>query len=85
MPWTPWIKIEKADTSKKDVRKLYKYARNPITKKLSDLTRLTSLTPAFSEKLFMLSLTVFQNRSGLNAREKEIAALVTSSFNGCVH
>lgn len=85
MPWTPWIQIEDDDTSNESGRSLYHKTRNPLTRKISDLTRITSLTPETSELIYKLSQAVYQNADGLTAREKEIAALVTSSFNGCVH
>ena len=85
MPWMPWIQIEKDDTSKEEVKQLYKKTRNSLTGEISDLTRLTSLTPTVSNYLDSLCSAVYQNASGLTVREKEIAALVTSSFIGCVH
>jgi hypothetical protein len=85
MPWIPWIQIEKDDTPKQDAQQLYKKTRNQLTGQLSDLTRLTSLTPEVSQQLHGLCSAVFQNASGLTGREKEIAALVTSAFIGCVH
>ena len=85
MSWTPWIQIEKDDTSKEEVKQLYKKTRNSLTGKISDLTRLTSLTPEVSNHLDSLCSAVYRNASGLTVREKEIAALVTSSFVGCVH
>jgi hypothetical protein len=85
MGWTPWIQIEKDDTSEAEAKQLYKKTRNSVTGKISDLTRLTSLTPEVSYHINRLSLSVYQNASGLTAREKEIVALVTSSFIGCVH
>ncbi len=85
MPWTPWIEIEPDDSSKEEVKQLYQNTRNPMTGEVSDLTRLTSLTPEVSNRLDSLCLAVFKNASGLTAREKEIVALVTSSFVGCVH
>ena len=85
MPWVPWIKIESESTSTGEANKLYKTTRNPITGKISDLTRLTSLTPEASKKIFDLSSAIYGNTSILTAREKEILALVTSSFIGCVH
>ncbi len=85
MSWTPWIQIEKDDTSKEEVKQLYKKTRNSLTGKISDLTRLTSLTPEVSTQLDSLCSAVYRNASGLTVREKEIAALVTSSFVGCVH
>jgi hypothetical protein len=85
MPWIPWIQIEKDDSSKEEVSRLYKKTRNSITGKISDITRLTSLTPEVSTHLDSLCSAVFKNASGLTVREKEIVALVTSSFIGCVH
>ena len=85
MPWIPWIQIEKDDTSNDEVKRLYKKTRNSVTGKISDLTRLTSMTPEVSNHIDSLCSAVYRNASGLTAREKEIAALVTSSFVGCVH
>jgi len=85
MPWIPWIQTEKDDTSKDEVIELYKKTRNTFTGKISDLTRLTSLTPEVSSLLDRLCSAVYKNATGLTSREKEIAALVTSSFVGCVH
>jgi len=85
MPWVPWIQIEKDDSSKEDVKQLYKKTGNSLTGKISDLTRLTSLTPEVSNHLDSLCSTVYKKATGLTVREKEIAALVTSSFIGCVH
>ncbi|MBU3917743.1 hypothetical protein KKA14_19620 [bacterium] len=85
MAWVPWIQIEEEDSSKDEVKQLYKTAKNPMTGKISDLTRLTSLTPIVSTHLYNLGSAIYQNASGLTVREKEIAALVTSSFVGCVH
>jgi hypothetical protein len=85
MSWTPWIQIESDDTSDEEVKQLYQRTRNRMTGKLSDLTRITSLTPAASSCLADFGSAVYQQASGLTVREKEIAALVTSSFVGCVH
>jgi len=85
MPWMPWIQTEKDDSSEKEVKQLYKKTRNSLTGKITDLTRLTSLTPEVSNHIDSLCSAVFRNASGLTIREKEIAALVTSSFVGCVH
>ncbi len=85
MTWIPWIQIEKDDTSKEEVKQLYKKTRNSVTGDISDLTRLTSLTTEVSNHLDSLCLAVYRNASGLTVREKEIVALVTSSFIGCVH
>ena len=85
MPWNPWVLIEPDDTNDPAVQDLYKKARNPITGKLSDLTRITSATPEAAAMIKQLCDVVFGGADGLTPREKEIAALVTSSFNGCVH
>lgn len=85
MSWIPWIQIEKDDTSKEEVKQLYKKTKNSLTGKISDLTRITSLTPEVSNCLDSLCSAVYRNASGLTVREKEIVALVTSSFVGCVH
>ncbi len=85
MPWIPWIKIEKDDSSKQEVKQLYDKTRNSLTGKLSDLTRLTSLSPEVASNIDSLCSTVYKSASGLSVREKEILALVTSSFVGCVH
>ena len=45
MPWVTWIEIEDESTSNKDAQQLYQQTRNPVTKKVSDTVRLTSLTP----------------------------------------
>ena len=80
MPWVSWIQTEKDDSSKEDVKQLYKKTRNSFTGKISDLTRLTSLTPEVSNHLDSLCSAVYKNAVGLTVREKEITALVTSSF-----
>ena len=85
MSWIPWIQIEKDDTSKEEAKQLYKKTQNSLTGKISDLTRITSLTPEVSNYLDSLCSAVYRNASGLTVREKEIVALVTSSFVGCVH
>ena len=85
MSWIPWIQIEPDKSPKEEVQQLYKNTRNALTGRISDLTRLTSLTPDVANRLDHLCKAVYQRASGLSAREKEIAALVTSSFVGCVH
>ena len=85
MPWVPWIQVEQDDTSKEEVQQLYRKTRNALTGQISDLTRLTSLIPDVSQHLARLCSAVYRNANGLTGREKEIAALVTSSFIGCVH
>jgi alkylhydroperoxidase family enzyme len=85
MSWTSWIKIESENTSNVEAKQLYERTRNPATQKISDLIRITSLTPQTAELIDKLCASVYRNATGLSAREKEIAALVTSSLNGCVH
>ncbi len=85
MPWVPWIEIEKDDTQNEEARQLYKNTRNSLTGRVSDLTRITSLTPTVSGHIDSLCTAVYKNATGLTAREKEVVALVTSSFIGCVH
>ena len=85
MPWVPWIQIEQDDTLEEEVKQLYKKTRNSLTGKISDLTRLTSLTPKVSNHLDSLCSAVYRDAVGLTVREKEIVALVTSAFIGCVH
>ncbi len=85
MSWVPWIQIEEEDTSNDEVKQLYQKTKNPMTGKISDLVKITSLTPKVSEKIKDLATAVYANAKGLTAREKEIVALVTSSFIGCVH
>ena len=85
MPWVPWIHIEPDDTSIEAVKQLYQKTRNSLTGKISDLTRLTSLTPEVSNYVDNLCTAVYRNAKGLSVREKEVVALVTSAFIGCVH
>ena len=85
MTWTPWIRTESDDTSNEETMKLFKKTRNPLTGDLSDLVRITSLTPEFAGFLNELGSAAYRNADGLTAREKEVLALVTSSFIGCVH
>jgi alkylhydroperoxidase family enzyme len=85
VPWKPWIEIEPEDSQNEEAIELYKRTRNPKTNKISDLTKITSLTPEISELINKLSTAVYKNAKGLTPREKEIAALITSSLNGCVH
>jgi alkylhydroperoxidase family enzyme len=85
MKWVPWIHTEPEETSQEDVSQLYQQTRHPMSGKISDLVRLTSLTPDVSRHVHHLGATIYRHASGLTAREKEIAALVTSSFTGCVH
>ena len=85
MGWVPWIATENENASSEEIKKLYNKTCNPLSGKISDLTRITSLTPEVSEHLNTLGSAVYRNATGFTAREKEILALVTSSFIGCVH
>lgn len=85
MPWIPWIATANEDSSSKEIKNLYQKVRNPVTGEISDLNRITSLTPEVSENIFALGSSVYGNAVGFTAREKEIIALVTSSLIGCVH
>jgi hypothetical protein len=85
MPWNPWISVEADDTTHAAAKTLYRKTKNPLNGKISDLTRITSLTPEVAEAIHSLCAAVYKTSSGLTAREKEVLALVTSSFIGCVH
>lgn len=85
MPWVSWIEIEDDKTENTAAKMLYQETKDPITKKISDLTRITSLTPETSGLIDKLCKSVYKNATGMSVREKEIVALVTSSLNGCVH
>ena len=78
MAWVPWIETEQDDSSNEDVQNLYKKTRNSVTGRISDLTRLTSLTPAVSTHIENLRSAAYGDASGLTVREKEIAALAQS-------
>ena len=54
-------------------------------KDLTDLARITSRTPLVAKRIHQLCRAVYASATGLTLREKEIAALVTSAFVGCVH
>jgi hypothetical protein len=85
MAWVPWIETENENSSSEEIKSLYNKTRNPMSGKISDLTRITSLTPEVAENIYTLGSAVYRNAAGFTAREKEIIALVTSSFIGCVH
>jgi hypothetical protein len=85
MHWNPWIEIEEENSEEEVVKKLYENTTNPVTKNISDLTRITSMTPEVAELIDRLCNSVYKNAIGLSTKEKEIAALITSSLNGCVH
>ena len=85
MPWNPWVQIEEDSTSNEVARVLYDHARNKRTGTVPDLVRLTSLSPEVSRLLHDLSIAVLRQATGLTIKEKEIAALIVASWNGCVH
>ena len=85
MPWTPWIRTEDENSADERIQELYSKTRHPLTAEISDLTRITSQIPECSLLIDQLCSAVYQNAADLSAKEKEIAALVTSAFNGCVH
>ncbi|MFC1798508.1 carboxymuconolactone decarboxylase family protein [Thermodesulfobacteriota bacterium] len=85
MPWTPWIEIEPDDTADETARRLYHDTRNPDTGRPTDLVRLSSLTPEVAELMQRLNHAIHNQAGGLSVREQEIAALIVSAFNGCVH
>ena len=85
MAWIPWIATESEDSSDEKIKYLYQKVRNPMTGKVSDLNRITSLTPEVSENLHALGASVYRSATGFTPREKEIIALVTSALIGCVH
>ena len=85
MTWVPWIEVGDENSSDEKVRQLFNKTRNRITQTVSDTVRLTSLTPEVSELIHRLSAAIQQHATGLSVREKEVAALVVSVYNGCVH
>jgi len=85
MPWVTWIATDDENSSNPEVRGLYESARNPRTGAVPDLVRLTSRTPEVARLLHRLSTAVYKNAKGLTPREKEIIALISSSYIGCVH
>lgn len=84
MPWNPWIEIEHDDTNHEQTRTLFRRTANRDGD-VSDLIRLTSRRPAAAQLIHDLCREVYRSAKGLTLREKEIAALVTSAFIGCVH
>lgn len=85
MAWNPWIRIEPADTPDGAVRALYDRTRDAAKGGAPDTVRLASLTPDVAGLLFDLQRAVEKAASGLTFREREIAALLVSTLNGCVH
>jgi hypothetical protein len=47
--------------------------------------RLNSLTPHAAGLLYGLQKATYHEATGLTLREKKIAALLVSTYNGCVH
>lgn len=85
MPWKTWIDIDDDPGSNDEIRSLYDRTRNRVSGAVPDLVRLTSRSPEVAGLLHDLSCAVYQTATGLSPREKEIAALITSSYVGCVH
>ncbi len=85
MGWNPWIEIEPDDTANETVQELYRRTGDRTTGRAPDTVRLTSLTPEVSGLLFDLQRAIYHGAKGLTVREKEIAALIVSVYNGCVH
>ena len=85
MTWVTWIETVPETTTDDAVRQIYDRTRSPQTGKPSDSVRLTSLTPRVAGLLYDLHRTIRAQAHGLSRREQEIAALVVSAYNGCVH
>lgn len=85
MTWTTWIEIEPEDAPNKEVQSLYDRTRDRATRRPPDTVRLTSLTPQVAGLLYDLQQAISLGAKGLTLREKEIAALIVSTYNGCVH
>jgi alkylhydroperoxidase family enzyme len=85
MAWTTWIEIEAEDTANEVVQQLYQRTRDRATGSPPDAVRLTSLTPQVAGLLYDLQQAIYHGAKGLSLREKEIAALIVSVYNGCVH
>jgi alkylhydroperoxidase family enzyme len=85
MTWTTWIATKPDTTNDEAVQQLYRRTREYATGNPPDLVRLNSLTPPVAGLLYDLQKAVYHNADGLTLREKEIAALIVSAFNGCVH
>ncbi|GJM44885.1 MAG: hypothetical protein DHS20C21_17270 [Gemmatimonadota bacterium] len=84
MPWIPWIKVDNEESKSDEARRLFRATRE-LDGGVSDLTRITSRTPAVAQLVHELGRAVYLSAKGLSLKEKEIAALVTSAFIGCVH
>ena len=84
MAWVPWIETDDEQTDSETARQLFRETREPDGA-VSDLARITSRTPLVAKRIHQLCRAVYASAKGLTLREKEIAALVTSAFVGCVH
>lgn len=85
MPWVPWIETAPEDTADEATRQLFERTRNRRTGRGSDIVRITSLTPEVAGLINDLNRAVHVNATGLSRKEQEVAALVVSVYNGCVH
>jgi len=85
MAWTTWIDTVPVDTGDEPIQQLYRRTKDIKTGRPPDMVRLTSLTPNVSGLLHDLQWAVSQDAKGLTLREREIAALLVSVYNGCVH
>jgi len=85
MTWTTWIETEPEDTANEQIQEIYRRTRDIATGRPPDAVRLASLTPAVSGLIYDLQRTIYEESKGLTLREKEIAALLVSVFNGCIH
>ena len=85
MTWTTWIETEPEENPGEQIRELYGRTRDITTGRPPDVVRLASLAPAVSGLIYDLQRTIYQESKGLTLREKEIAALLVSAYNGCVH
>ena len=85
MAWTTWIEIEPDATANEAVQQLYHRTRDRATGRPPDTVRLTSLTPEVAGLLYDLQQAIYHGAKDLSLREKEIAALIVSVYNGCVH
>jgi hypothetical protein len=85
MAWITWIETEPDDTANEAVQELYERTRDAATGCPPDTVRLTSLSPQVAGLLHDLHKAIYHGARGLTLREIEIAALVVSTYNGCVH
>lgn len=85
MTWTTWIETEPEDRASEPVKTLYRRTREMTTGRPPDAVRLASLTPEVSGLLYDLQHAIHEGAKGLTLREREIAALLVSVYNGCVH